>query len=110
MITDFILTPWPFLILGAAYWLIPYFFANKALRRIPAPFPASFTNLWLLYQVRRQRRYRAVDEAHRRLGPVVRIQPDHVSLADANAIHVVYGHGNGLLKRLAMISVNISTD
>jgi benzoate 4-monooxygenase len=32
------------------------------------------------------------------LGPVVRIQPNHVSLCDDEAINVVYGHGNGFLK------------
>ena len=99
MIADYIWLLWPFLALSAVYWLVPYFYTNKALGRIPAPFPAPFTNLWLLYQCRRGRRYRAVDDAHQKLGPLVRIQPNHVSIADADAIPVVYGHGNGLLKR-----------
>jgi benzoate 4-monooxygenase len=39
-----------------------------------------------------------VDEAHKKYGKLVRIQPNHVSIADASAIPIVYGHGNGFLK------------
>ncbi|KAJ4317246.1 hypothetical protein N0V84_007465 [Fusarium piperis] len=47
---------------------------------------------------RRGKRFEIVDQVHRRLGPVVRIAPNHVSIADADAINVIYGHGNGFLK------------
>jgi len=43
----------------------------------------------------------AVDAAHKHYGKLVRIQPHHVSVADAAAIPVIYGHGNGFLKRYA---------
>ncbi|KAI1340080.1 cytochrome P450 [Xylariaceae sp. FL0016] len=82
----------------AAYYLFPYFVTLGHLRGIPAPFPAQLTNFWLLYVCRRGHRYKVVDEAHRALGPVVRIQPNHVSVADDAAIPVIYGHGNGFLK------------
>jgi benzoate 4-monooxygenase len=52
-----------------------------------------------MYQCRRGRRYLAVDEAHKKLGTFVRIQPNHISIADVDAIAVIYGHGNGFLKR-----------
>ena len=103
MITEYILSLWPFLGLSVLYWIVPYLRTNKALRRIPAPFPAAFTNFWLLYHCRRGSRYRAVDDAHQALGPLVRIQPNHVSVADADAIQVIYGHGNGLLKRFVFL-------
>ncbi|KAI5862466.1 cytochrome P450 [Durotheca rogersii] len=80
------------------YYVYPYFTTYSDLRGIPAPFPAQFTNLWLLYACRRGRRYLTVHEVHKRLGPVVRIQPNHVSIADDDAIQAIYGHGNGLLK------------
>ena len=80
------------------YYLYPYFITHQALRRIPAPFPAQFSNLWLLSACRRGKRYRAIDQVHRELGPVVRIQPNHISIADDSAIQAIYGHGNGLLK------------
>jgi benzoate 4-monooxygenase len=52
-----------------------------------------------MYQSRRGRRYLMVDEAHKKYGKLVRIQPDHVSIADADAIQIIYAHGNGFLKR-----------
>jgi benzoate 4-monooxygenase len=104
MLADYVLSLWPLLVLSLAYWwLVPYFWTNRALKRIPSPFPASFTNFWLLYQCRRGRRFKAVNDAHQKLGPLVRIQPNHISIADADAIQVIYGHGNGLLKRFASL-------
>jgi len=51
-----------------------------------------------MWQCRHGRRYLAVDEMHKKLGKVVRIQPNHVSIADDSAIQTIYGHGNGFLK------------
>ncbi|PSK55745.1 Isotrichodermin C-15 hydroxylase [Elsinoe australis] len=94
---DFLVSPWALLALPIVFYILPYI-KNKALVDIPAPFPAAFTNLWLMYQARRGRRYQVVDEAHKKYGKFVRLQPHHVSIADASAINVVYGHGNGFLK------------
>ena len=91
------LSPWVLLLAPVLYYLLPYFRAN-AIRKIPAPFPAAFSNLWLMWQCRNGRRYLAVDAAHKKYGKVVRIQPNHVSIADLDAINVIYGHGNGFLK------------
>jgi benzoate 4-monooxygenase len=92
------LTPWALVLLPILYYLLPYI-RNRALIRIPAPFPAAFSNLWLLYQCRRGWRFLAVDAAHKKYGKFVRIQPQHVSIADSEVIPLVYGHGNGFLKR-----------
>jgi len=51
-----------------------------------------------MLQARQGKRYLSVDEAHKKYGKLVRIQPDHVSIADESAIQDVYGHGNGFLK------------
>lgn len=94
-------TPWALLaapVLVAFYFLYPYFVTYRHLRDIPAPFPAQFSNLWLLSVVRRGRRYEIVDQVHKKLGPLVRIQPNHISVADDEAIQAIYGHGNGFLK------------
>lgn len=91
-------SPYALLLLAVLYFLLPYL-RNPSLRRVPGPVAAAFSNLWLLYQSRRGRRYLAVDQAHKQYGKVVRIQPDHVSIADADAINTIYGHGNGFLKR-----------
>lgn len=97
-ILDFLISPYtlPFALL--LFFVVPYLTSHASLRKIPGPFAARFSNLWLLLQARRGRRYLSVDEAHRRYGKLVRIQPDHVSIADDAAIQVVYGHGNGFLK------------
>lgn len=79
------------------YYLVPWLTYSN-LRGLPAPFPAQFTNLWLLSVCRRGKRYEIVDEVHARLGKVVRIAPNHVSIADTDAIQTIYGHGNGFLK------------
>ncbi|KAH6975208.1 cytochrome P450 [Ilyonectria sp. MPI-CAGE-AT-0026] len=96
-----LISPWaPAAVLAAvvAYYLFPYLVTFGALRGIPAPFGAQFSNFWLLSACRRGKRYELVDQVHKKLGPVVRIAPNHVSIADASAINAIYGHGNGFLK------------
>ncbi|KAF5006245.1 hypothetical protein FDECE_7405 [Fusarium decemcellulare] len=98
---DLLLSWWSLpLAVGAllATYLYAYFVTNSAIRGIPAPFPAQFSNLWLLYVCRRGGRYAVMDKIHKKLGPVVRIQPNHTSIADDSAIPIIYGHGNGFLK------------
>ncbi|MCJ1397408.1 hypothetical protein MMC11_000601 [Xylographa trunciseda] len=97
MFLDFLFTPYALFLVPVFYYLLPYL-RNKSIRDVPGPFLATFSNLWLLYQCRRGRRYLAVDNAHKKYGTLVRIQPDHVSIADADAIPIIYGHGNGFLK------------
>ncbi|KAK4246702.1 cytochrome P450 [Corynascus novoguineensis] len=100
-IINFLVSPWaPVALLAATalYYLYPYLVTYRHLRHIPAPFPAQFTNWWLLLVCRRGNRYETVDKLHKKLGPIVRIQPNHVSIFDDDAIQTVYGHGNGFLK------------
>jgi benzoate 4-monooxygenase len=98
MFLENFMTPWALAALPVLFFLLPYL-RNWSIRDIPSPFPAAWTNLWLMYQCRRGRRYLAVDAAHKKYGKVVRIQPHHVSIADDTAIPLIYGHGNGFLKR-----------
>ncbi|KAG8530658.1 uncharacterized protein KY384_004013 [Bacidia gigantensis] len=85
------------LTLPLLYYLLPYY-QNRALHGIPGPKLAALSNFWLLYQCRRGRRYKAVDDAHQKYGPLVRLQPNHVSVADPEAIPVIYSHTGGWLK------------
>ena len=96
-------SPYLILLLPVLYYILPYI-RNKALTAVPAPFPAQFSNLWLMWQCRKGKRYLAVDAAHKKYGKVVRIQPNHVSIADPNAIQAIYGHGNGFLKAYVFLS------
>ncbi|KAK1774745.1 cytochrome P450 [Copromyces sp. CBS 386.78] len=101
IVDTLIASPWApvALLVGVVlYYLVPYFVTYSALRNIPSTFPAQFTDLWLLSVARRGNRYERVDELHKKLGPVVRIQPNHVSILDDAAIPTIYGHGNGFLK------------
>ncbi len=97
-VIDFLLTPYTIPIALVLYYLVPYLTSNTSIRSIPGPFFAKFSNLWLLLQARQGKRYKSVDEAHAKYGKLVRIQPNHVSIADESAIQDVYGHGNGFLK------------
>lgn len=92
-----LVTPYALVLVLVLYYLLPYL-RSWSIRSIPSPFPAAFTNLWLLWQCRKGKRYLAVDAAHKKYGTLVRIQPNHVSVADAEAIPIIYGHGNGFLK------------
>lgn len=70
------------------------------LRRFPAAGYgfAGFTNLWNAYQVCRLRRFKTVHQEHLNLGPVVRIQPDHLSFNIPEAAAQIYGHGSKVEK------------
>lgn len=92
-----LLTPYTLLLLPVLYYVLPYL-RQRSLLSIPGPQTAAFSNLWLMYHSRRGKRFMAVDEAHQRYGTLVRIQPDHVSVADPEAIPIIYGHGNGFMK------------
>lgn len=96
-----VFSPWALAVVLVGFvatYIYQFFVTYGSLRDIPAPFPAQFSNLWLLSVCRRGNRFEVVDEVHKKLGPVVRIQPNHVSIADDEAIQAIYGHGNGLLK------------
>lgn len=80
------------------YYIVPYFWNYRHLRSIPGPLAARFSNWWLVYACREGARWKYVNDAHKRFGSVVRIQPNHVSIADEEVINAIYGHGNGMLK------------
>lgn len=110
MFLSVLFSPWLFLAIPLIYWGLPYL-GNSALRSIPGPPLAALSSLWLLFQSRLARRSFAVDDAHKRYGKLVRIQPDHVSVADDRHIQTIYGHGNGFLKAyVASIHLNFAND
>ncbi|THW04256.1 cytochrome p450 benzoate 4-monooxygenase [Aureobasidium pullulans] len=80
------------------YYVLPYFTTYRSLRNIPGPFLARFSNTWVAYHARQGQKFAAVDRAHRKYGPLVRIGYNHVSIADERGIQTVYAHGNGFLK------------
>jgi benzoate 4-monooxygenase len=97
MFLSFLFSWYTLLVVPVIYYVLPYL-RNWSIRDIPGPIPAKLSNLWLLIQCRQGKRYLSVDEAHKKYGKLVRIQPNHVSVADDKAIQQIYGHGNGFLK------------
>ncbi|KAG6334969.1 hypothetical protein ID866_4125 [Astraeus odoratus] len=67
-------------------------------RRIPGPSLAKFSDLWLGWVSSHGHRSDVVHELHKKYGPLVRLAPNHVSIADPDALQTVYAHGNGSLK------------
>ncbi|EME50316.1 hypothetical protein DOTSEDRAFT_68993 [Dothistroma septosporum NZE10] len=97
MFLSFLFTPWALLVLPILYYVLPYI-RNWSIQDVPGPFLAKFSNIWYLYECRLCRRYLTVFNLHKKLGKFVRVQPHHVSIADPDAIPIVYGHGTGFLK------------
>ncbi|KII87769.1 hypothetical protein PLICRDRAFT_176536 [Plicaturopsis crispa FD-325 SS-3] len=78
--------------------VIPYFVDPHGFRSIPGPFLAKFSDLWLGWVSAHGHRSEIVHELHRKYGKFVRIAPNHVSVADPDALQTVYAHGKGTLK------------
>ena len=64
---------------------------RRGLRGLPGPFLASFTSLWKIYIVWREDMPWTSIKLHKKLGPLVRIGPNHVSVAHPTALKVIYG-------------------
>lgn len=78
--------------------LVPYLTDPFNQRSIPGPFLAKFSDIWLGWVSSLSHRSDVVHELHKKYGPLVRLAPNHVSVADPDALQVVYAHGNGSLK------------
>ncbi|KAG5637677.1 hypothetical protein H0H81_003645 [Sphagnurus paluster] len=78
--------------------LVPYLWDSHAARSIPGPFLAKFTDAWLGLVAKNGHRSEVVHEMHQKYGPLVRLAPNHISIADPDALNIVYAHGNGALK------------
>ncbi|KAE9401944.1 cytochrome P450 monooxygenase pc-bph [Gymnopus androsaceus JB14] len=81
-----------------SFLFIPYLLDQHHLLTIPGPFLAKFSDLWLTYISVQGHRSETVHSLHEKYGPVVRIAPNHVSIATPDALQTIYAHGNGALK------------
>jgi benzoate 4-monooxygenase len=81
-----------------AVHVLPWLVDPYGMRNVPGPFLAKFSDLWLGRVAALGHRSEVVHQLHRQHGPLVRIAPNHVSVADPAALQVVYAHGNGALK------------
>ncbi|KAJ3501164.1 hypothetical protein NLJ89_g9465 [Agrocybe chaxingu] len=75
-------------------WLID----PHGIRKIPGPLVAKFSDIWLGIISKNGHRSEVVHQMHQKYGTFVRIAPNHVSIAEPDALGIVYAHGNGALK------------
>ncbi|KAH9849581.1 cytochrome P450 monooxygenase pc-bph [Lenzites betulinus] len=78
--------------------LFPYILNTHRFNNYPGPFLAKISDLWLGIVAAERHRSERVHELHGKYGKFVRLAPNHLSIADPDALAVVYGHGNGTLK------------
>lgn len=84
--------------MALTYPVIYYFLDPKGLRKYPIPSVAAITPLWQMYHNWYGEKYIAVDKAHKRVGKVVRLGPNHVSFSSPQAFKDIYGHGTTVRK------------
>lgn len=65
---------------------------------IPGPFLASFSRLWIAASVAGGKAELTQRELHKKYGPLVRIAPNEVSVADPEAIKIIYSVKSGFTK------------
>ncbi|KAG6906545.1 hypothetical protein DXG01_013253 [Tephrocybe rancida] len=78
--------------------LVPYLWDAHNARALPGPLLAKFSDLWLGIVSKGGHRSETIHQLHLKHGPVLRIAPNHISIADPTALGIIYAHGNGALK------------
>ena len=67
---------------------------SSALARVPsAHWTARFSGLWIAWKRLRGQEFEAREQLHRRLGGVVLIGPDELSVGCVDGVQVIYGKG-----------------
>ena len=61
------------------------------LRRVPGPFLAKWSRLWMVHHARKGDMHQKMIELHGKYGKLVRTGPNEVSIADPAAIKTIYG-------------------
>ena len=67
-------------------------------RNIPGPFWAKFSGLYMARYAMRKEFHVVFNQLHDEYGPVVRYGPHKVSIADPDALPVIFALGGGFLK------------
>jgi hypothetical protein len=65
---------------------------------IPGPLLPKITSLWLHYHAYIGDEASVIHELHKSYGPLLRVAPNHVDIADADAIQAIYVTGGGFPK------------
>ena len=70
----------------------------SGLSKFPGPLLAKFTNFYLVKEYMKGQSHLLYPRLHDRYGPVVRVGPNKLSIADTNAIPVIYGTNDQFAK------------
>lgn len=102
------------LVLASSYlvWYLYRLSVWHPLSHIPGPWWTAVSSIWLQYQTFRGRQAKATQELHKKYGPVVRVAPNEVEIADGAAIWPIYIKNGGFDKshHYAMLDIDgIST-
>ncbi|KAJ5768724.1 hypothetical protein N7520_003283 [Penicillium odoratum] len=65
---------------------------------VPGPFIASFSRLWIAWSVATGDAEKVQRELHKKHGPLVRIAPNEVAIADPSAVETIYNIKSGFTK------------
>jgi hypothetical protein len=80
----------PAVALLALFYLLYTRYATP-LRKIPGPWLASLTKLWLVQKTRSFDRHNVDIALRKKYGSVVRVAPNEVMVSSLNAIRTIYG-------------------
>lgn len=84
--------------LAIALWRLLITAFTCPIRTLPGPWYTRFTNLVLKYHISIGRRMYYVHALHERYGPIVRIAPREVVVADVHAAQAIHKIGSGFTK------------
>lgn len=85
-------------VLGAIFVKFAYVGLTCPTRHLPGPWYTRFTHLRLKYAVVTGKRIFYIDSLHQRYGPVVRLSPSEVGIADLEAFKEIHKIGTKFLK------------
>lgn len=83
-----------------AYWTFWILYATTLhpLRKIPGPFLALISRLWIIRRIHKGDMDHVQRSLHLKHGPLIRIAPDEIACADPGAIKDIYPTQNPLTK------------
>lgn len=93
-----LLLPTVFLAAGFIIAVAVYRRFLHPLAKVPGPFLASVTSLWITQQYVSGRWHEVALELHSKYGPVVRITPNEVSFVDSETLKKVYSYSKAAPK------------
>ncbi|KUI64589.1 Pisatin demethylase [Cytospora mali] len=94
--TSYTVTALTILLVIGIYVLYQCLFSSLA--RFPGPFWAKLTKAYRVYMIIRGHSHRDYPSLHKKYGPVVRVAPNELSIADPQAFREIYRAGNNFLK------------